>query len=244
MGFDVRSLAKASFPVALCPRCAAILPPNTLSLVPRDGCCRAQCPVCGQQWLLRNPKAGWRQLFHAASSWVQLEEPFEHARDLALAVDFFEEVNRCVPFHFLLDLLRLSQSFVHFATWSITDAMLGILAATAARVQVRGVVGAMDNRQQEVLETFASETNLHVVVYGDRSNWEGPHQKVLVIDGIVAAEGSANLTHTAWRKISERRENLRLVTDLDEVRELNNRYISSHWRTSVPRFQADELEVG
>lgn len=56
-----------------------------------------------------------------------------------------------------------------------------------------------------------------------------PHQKILVIDVLIAFKGSANLTLSGWRKAANGREFLEIVTNIDDVIDLNNRFFSPVW---------------
>jgi hypothetical protein len=50
-----------------------------------------------------------------------------------------------------------------------------------------------------------------------------------VIDGLMTFKGSANLTQTAWRKAEKGRDEVEVVTDVEKVIKLHNRYFSPIW---------------
>jgi phosphatidylserine/phosphatidylglycerophosphate/cardiolipin synthase-like enzyme len=56
-----------------------------------------------------------------------------------------------------------------------------------------------------------------------------PHQKLVVIDGLMGFKGSANLTQTAWRKAEIGYDEIEVVTDVEKVINLHNRYFSPVW---------------
>jgi phosphatidylserine/phosphatidylglycerophosphate/cardiolipin synthase-like enzyme len=56
-----------------------------------------------------------------------------------------------------------------------------------------------------------------------------PHQKLVVIDGLFAFKGSANLTLPGWRKSARGRDLVEIVTDVDEVIALHNRFFARLW---------------
>jgi len=58
---------------------------------------------------------------------------------------------------------------------------------------------------------------------------ELPHQKLVVIDGLMAFKGSANLTQTAWRKAEIGYDEIEVVTNVEKVIDLHNRYFSPVW---------------
>lgn len=228
MGFDIRNLSDAAFPEALCPRCGAIVHfrLNWQHMRHRSETCR----VCRQPWTLK-PAEDWCAFFRQYDSLCRVENPWQHARDLFNATSTPPELAAAFT---LFQLMAATQRFFHFATWTISDAFLGAAAILSTRVRVRGVVGKMNARQREALEVLESgSANLSISVHGDTNSWDSPHQKLYVFDGLVAIDGSANFTTHAWKQVDVTKERIRFATDLDEVREINNRYFAPHWRSII-----------
>ena len=50
-----------------------------------------------------------------------------------------------------------------------------------------------------------------------------------MIDGLIAFKGSANLTQTAWRKAERGYDQVEIITDVEQVINLHNRYFSPVW---------------
>jgi phosphatidylserine/phosphatidylglycerophosphate/cardiolipin synthase-like enzyme len=73
--------------------------------------------------------------------------------------------------------------------------------------------------------------NMHVKIYDPSlTGWAAmPHQKLRIIDGLMAFKGSANLTLAGGRKAAESRDVVEIVTDLDHLIELNNRLFAPVW---------------
>lgn len=234
MGFDIRALSDATFPEALCPRCGAIV---HFRLVWHHHRHRTEtCTVCGQRWILK-PGEDWNAFFRQYDTLCDVESQWQHARDLFNATRTPRELTAAFT---LFQLMAATQRFFHFATWNISDAFLGAAAILSTRVHVRGVVGKMDARQREALEVLESgSVNLSISVHGDASSWDSPHQKLYVFDGLVAIDGSANFTTQAWKKVDAKTERIRFVTDIDEVRDINNRFFSPHWRSIL--WSVDEM---
>lgn len=233
MPFDLKALLSINLPGALCPRCGAIVDGWNKYIWNEEERHR-QCPVCKVKW--NTAGETWRDFFQVHNTLVEMEDPLAQCKRLAdVAARFARPKYPISPMEALFQLLARSSSFVHFATWNITDTMLGALTMLATRIPVRGIVGVMDARQLDVLGTFQDEVcRLDIMVFGNRSDWaDAPHQKLLVFDGLVAIEGSTNLTHTAWMKAAEGRERVRIVTELDEVRELNNKYFATYFRSRL-----------
>ena len=81
------------------------------------------------------------------------------------------------------------------------------------------------------LKDYGTEApDFDVRAYGSESSWRDmPHQKLIVIDGLLAFKGSANLTLNAWRKAAAGRDVVEVVTQVDEVIAMHNRYFSPIW---------------
>jgi phosphatidylserine/phosphatidylglycerophosphate/cardiolipin synthase-like enzyme len=70
-----------------------------------------------------------------------------------------------------------------------------------------------------------------------------PHQKVVVIDSMIAFEGSANLTLQGWRKAAEGLDRVVTVRDPQQIATLNNKYFSPVWdRWCRLRVSPEELD--
>jgi phosphatidylserine/phosphatidylglycerophosphate/cardiolipin synthase-like enzyme len=142
------------------------------------------------------------------------------------------------PLRGLLKALSIAQKFVHFTTYGgIPHLLIGALKVTAQRVRVRGIVSGA--RGEVLSEGTVSElTNyrdeapeMHVKIYDPSLTGFAamPHQKLIIIDGLLAFKGSANLTLAGWRKAAEGRDTVDVVTDVDQVIELNNRLFAPIW---------------
>jgi phosphatidylserine/phosphatidylglycerophosphate/cardiolipin synthase-like enzyme len=142
------------------------------------------------------------------------------------------------PLRGLLKALSIAQKFVHFTTYGgIPHILIGALKVTAQRVHVRGIVsgarGEMlsENTVSELTNYRDEAPEMHVKIYdSSRTGFTAmPHQKLIIIDGLMAFKGSANLTLAGWRKAAEDRDTVDVVTDVDQVIELNNRLFAPIW---------------
>jgi hypothetical protein len=55
------------------------------------------------------------------------------------------------------------------------------------------------------------------------------HLQLVVIDGLCAFKGSANLTQTAWRSAAQGMDHVEVVSNIEEVASLHNRLFSPVW---------------
>jgi phosphatidylserine/phosphatidylglycerophosphate/cardiolipin synthase-like enzyme len=139
------------------------------------------------------------------------------------------------PLYTLLRTIGLAKHFVHFVSFGISEFFIGALKLAAQRVSVRGVVANVDERQLDELTTFAeSDTpydRFEIKHFLRQGEWwrESPHQKLIVIDGLVAFKGSANLTLTGWRKAMKGLDHVEVVTNVTEVIDLHNKLFSPVW---------------
>jgi phosphatidylserine/phosphatidylglycerophosphate/cardiolipin synthase-like enzyme len=155
-----------------------------------------------------------------------------HARDLARIARKFNsrahnEFVTYTPLKALLHALTLARRFVHFTSFGLSPFMLGILTSVAQRANVDGVVSIISSGAASTItlaknynESIGSRLELRALG-GEHSNLRLPHQKLVVIDGLIAFKGSANFTDYAWNNALEGLELIEVVTDVHEVTRLN-----------------------
>jgi phosphatidylserine/phosphatidylglycerophosphate/cardiolipin synthase-like enzyme len=126
------------------------------------------------------------------------------------------------PLHGLLKALSVARKFVHFTTYGgIPHLLIGALKVTAQRVAVRGIVSgakgeALSEGMVSELTDYREEApDMHVKIHDSSlTGWKSmPHQKLIIIDGLLAFKGSANLTLSGWRKAAEGRDVVEVVTE-------------------------------
>jgi phosphatidylserine/phosphatidylglycerophosphate/cardiolipin synthase-like enzyme len=138
------------------------------------------------------------------------------------------------PVKGLFEAINTAQKFIHFTTFGINQQILGALKLAAQRIQVRGIVSLPPDQawllpELECYQNEAPGLTIKTVCAFTR-NWEElPHQKLVVIDGLIAFKGSANLTPTAWRKAARGYDEVEVLTDVEKVINLHNRYFSPIW---------------
>jgi phosphatidylserine/phosphatidylglycerophosphate/cardiolipin synthase-like enzyme len=214
------------------------------------------CPICRVVYLPteRFPDYDWERYINRYSkslgpSCLNAQDALAQAQQLAKideAIGFDQQQifqpgpldMAYTPLRGLLKALSIAQKFVHFTTYGgIPHLLIGALKVTAQRVRVRGIVSGA--RGEVLSEGTVSElTNyrdeapeMHVKIYDPSLTGFAamPHQKLIIIDGLLAFKGSANLTLAGWRKAAEGRDTVDVVTDVDQVIELNNRLFAPIW---------------
>lgn len=228
-GFDINSLLHFSPPEYLCERCCALL-----TAIP-NGATPMRCPVCGVAYLPTEAYPTPGDYLHGRGLNVDFSDIYAHSRKLARIA---HEMRRSMlsgsldypPMRALLDSLHGAEQFVHFTTYGISALLLGALKMAALRVDVRGIVsGVKHDAMIQELTAYPNETpRLQTRVFRNEGGYF-PHQKIIVIDGLMAFKGSANLTDFGWRKAAQGREVIEIATDVNEVIDLHNRYFSPVW---------------
>jgi phosphatidylserine/phosphatidylglycerophosphate/cardiolipin synthase-like enzyme len=98
---------------------------------------------------------------------------------------------------------------------------------------VRGIVANVDERMLDeftLLKNEAPSGYFDIIPLLRREPWQDfPHQKLLVVDGLLAFKGSANLTLNGWRKAARGLEHIEAVTTVNEVIDLHNKLFSPVW---------------
>lgn len=243
--FDIESLVNFEPPKYLCYRCHGILYEAPQSLNKQN----PRCPICGVEYIPTSGFKSWQvgRFLEEAGFAIDQKELFTHSRDLGRiakrAREYFATLGTTkprplyFPIRALLEAINAARSFVHFTSFGISHLFVGALKLASLHVNIRGIVSGADKNIIDELTKYKDETpNLELYVFDEKSgsrDWNNtPHQKTIIIDGLLAFKGSANLTVSGWRKAQEGREVIELVTDIKEVGELNNRFFSPIWADS------------
>jgi hypothetical protein len=165
------------------------------------------------------------------------KDAMDHAKELAGFARLLRSVEGQPPLRVLVSCLLRARAFVHFTTFGISQAILGALAAVSEFAPVSGIVSNVDSGTIKEIEQLCKDfTHLDIRAVPRSSGDEDLiHSKLIVIDGLLALGGSANLTTGAWRKAAANKERLDIVTDVQRVTQDNNRYFATHWA----EFQRD-----
>lgn len=218
---------------------------------PADSYLPTSCPACGMRFIRPLPLSSTVTdgMFRYNYSFpMQHGQPAiridhgdnleDHARQLASAAQLLQDPDADLPhLRVLMVLLQQARSFVHLTSYGISQYMIGVLRAVAQRVEVAGIVAGIDPNERREIEGFGLEApglQIHIAE-GDSSN-DRPHQKLLVVDGLVAVHGSPNLTQQAWRKVAKGMELSQVATSLQQVTHLNNRFFAPFWARGNETF--------
>jgi hypothetical protein len=234
--FDIDSLLRFTPPEFLCERCFALLSDGT-----------ERCPVCGVRYVAAETLPDYGSYFIARGLDVRFDNLIEHSQRLAQIARLARQSLAArdasyPPMRALLESLLNAQHFIHFTTYGISALLLGAIKMAALRVDVRGVISGIkhDTLYRELTEYENEAPRLNVRLFQNDAQYF-PHQKIIVIDGLMAFKGSANLTDFGWRKAAQGREVIELVTDVGEVAELHNRFFSPVWAAFEPAANNDTI---
>lgn len=244
--FDINSLLNFHPPQYFCERCYALLFSDDIeAMVSRrngDIC----CPTCGVKYTPTEAYPYWRLHNYLAEANLQIAfgNLFKQAQELAKIAHSFNEYLTAddqdwgrpgtPPIQAFIRSMLQAKQFVHFTSYGMSQMFLGMLKMVAQTVDVRGIVSNVEGYMVDELLNRRSEAPLLDVKVFERKNqfdnWDAiPHQKIIVVDGLLAFKGSANLTVSGWRKTETGRDVIEAVTRVEEVAELNNRFFSPIW---------------
>jgi hypothetical protein len=246
--FDIQSLLQFSPAEYMCERCYALLMHRQLLVEPFAKTGRGwQCPVCRTEYLPTDAYKRWNVVDYLTARGLEITwtDLIEHSRTLAgIAAKTRYSLNNpnahaasYAPIRALFDALLSATKFVHFTTFGISATLIGAVKMTAQRVSVRGIISNADSFVMEELTKYKDEAPMLEVKLFERSNkhesWEtDPHQKLIIIDGLLAFKGAANMTANGWRKAAQSRDFIEVETDVKKVVELHNRLFSPIWGES------------
>lgn len=250
--FDIESLLNFTPPKCLCQNCLGLW-----MRAPRVVNQRAVCPVCGVYYVPGGKYGRTDVLDYLADRGFGLEFSnfIEHAKDLALLARNLrmdaEGVIVFPPLRVLFQTMLSAERFIHFTSIGISPLILGALKLAAQKVPVRGIVTVVSDYLTKELTEFEDEApRLDIRLFEYKMQPESgdmiPHQKIIVIDGLIAFKGSANLTVSGWRRAADARDIVETVTDIKQVIELHNRFFSPIWAefsdASVIRMSDENLD--
>ena len=230
---DILSLLNLEQPLAQCQKCLAILPK-----LARNHKQQIYCSHCGVEYIVNSkfPIEVVRSHFRKQRLYINdIDDIFEHCKRLAsIAHRIQQNTPDYPPIRGLLEAYKQAKRFIHVNSWGISREFLMTLKLVAQDIPVRGIISLSPDQNWllDELHNYKNEApNLQIkTICASSENWDNlPHQKLIVIDGLLAFKGSANLTLAAWRKAQWNYDEVEVVTDVAKVINLHNRYFSSVW---------------
>jgi hypothetical protein len=231
--FDIGTLLNFAPPKFLCEKCKAVLFNAPYDWKGRS----AKCPVCGVIYQATETYA-----FHQVGNYlaeyglsVKIENPIEHGKKLAgIAYHLGKAESYYPPMKALLEAIDSAQHFIHFTTYGLSRSIYGALKLKAQTISIKGIASNIQSDfAKEIRETKAEAEKLELVIFEQNlpsKDWDSiPHQKLIVIDGLLAFKGAANMTESGWRKSATGRDLIETVTNVQEVAKLHNSLFSPVW---------------
>jgi len=257
-GFDIESILHFSPPRYFCEKCYALLTLNFDIL--NEEKTKGICPVCEVEYLPTGNFSRWDIPEYLSESGLEIkfDSLINHCQKLAKisseARSFLKSKKKngfrlgYPPMRALFLSLQRAQKFVHFSSYGISHMLLGAIKMAAQRIKVRGIVSNVDKNMIKELTKYKAEApRMDIKIYEREIEPEkrvsSPHQKIIIIDGLMAFKGSANLTISGWRKAAVGHEIIELVTDVKDVIELNNSYFSPVWAETSDIKEIDMIEA-
>lgn len=231
--FDIGTLLNFKPPKYLCEKCKGLL----FGLESDWKSKTVVCPICKVTY-----KGTEHYPWNKASAYLEHQDfgisfadPVEHGRKLAaIAYSFNMNKGHYPPMRALLEALHTANKFVHFTTYGLSRTLYGALKIKAQAIPIRGIASNIQpDFAKEIREHALEAPRLELVIFeqaqsGD--NWDRiPHQKLLVIDGLMAFKGAANLTDSGWRKAASGLDHIEVMTNVQEIAELHNKLFSPIW---------------
>jgi hypothetical protein len=233
--FNIESLLDFNPPRCLCQNCLAIWTQK-----PRVVNESAVCATCGVHYVPSGKYSHWDVIEYLINRGfgVAFDDFIAHSKALALIARNLRMDSEGIivypPLRALMQAILNAKSFIHFTSFGVSPIILGALKLAAQQVAVRGIVSVVSGQTATELTDFKDEAPLlETRLFEYQAQPQGadssPHQKIIVIDGLIAFKGSANLTVSGWRRAAEGRDMIECVTDVKQVVQLHNRYFSPIW---------------
>ncbi len=243
-GFDITSILDFNPPRYVCPACRGLMRTYKTDFK-KDAPTEHSCRLCAVKYDVQigTPSDGdWHvsthDYFKKNGLLLDHDDLLSHATTLAKIVresrgraerpkadpwptmrTFFEVVSR-------------AKYFVHFCSWGMSHQLIGALKMASMRVPVYGFASNVDASTRVELTEYPTEVPglIAQVIPTEQNIYDAPHQKLLIVDGLVAFKGSANLTNTGLRRADRGLDLSEIVTNYADVTELNNTLFAPVWR--------------
>ena len=88
--------------------------------------------------------------------------------------------------------------------------------------------GVSKKQKQEIEEYFYESPGLQIKTF-IKGDWSSPHQKFVIIDGLLALAGSVNLTDNGMRNAEKGKDIIEFITDIEKIISINNNHFSPIW---------------
>jgi hypothetical protein len=233
--FDITSILEFKPPNYICPACRGVFKSFNRKRA------EVYCPACEvhftyPSWMDNRPSI-WQMFGYGGYSIAQ-GDMFAHAKSLASIIQSSKGHRVAAPpepwptMRLLLEALARAKLFVHFTSWGISHLLIGALKATSMHVPVYGLVSNVENHARTELMDFPAEApNLNVcVIPSAQGIYDAPHQKLVIVDGLIAFKGSTNLTNAGMRRADRALDVTEVETNVGRVGDLNNRYFAPVWK--------------
>lgn len=234
--FDIGTLLHYKPPRVFCEKCKALLfevPYNWEKEM-------AWCPICKVKYLPTNEFRYYEGIKYLESTGnaISFKDPIVHGQQLAsIAHNFNRGEESYPPMRGLFEAVASAKQFIHFTTFGLSHILFGALKLKAQSIPIRGIAANIHpDFVSEIKDYHYEARNLTIRTFERAQSghdWSNiPHQKLIVIDGLIAFKGAANMTNEGWRKAALGRDHVEIVTNIKEVSELHNKLFSPIWAES------------
>jgi hypothetical protein len=242
-GFDITSILDFQPPKWICPACRGLVrlfpskPKRERTIAETKEPWPSFCPICDTQVTV-DDWGGHKTVGQALNEkhlGIHRQDLFAHATTLAKMVrtsrgNAYERPWPTMRLFF--EALSKAREFVHFSSWGMSHVMIGALKVTSMGVPVYGFASSVESHARTELTEYPDEApELHAkTIPSSEGIYDAPHQKIVIVDGLLAFKGSTNLTGAGMRRADRGLDISEVVTDFHEVTKLNNKYFAPVWK--------------
>jgi phosphatidylserine/phosphatidylglycerophosphate/cardiolipin synthase-like enzyme len=230
--FDIGTLLEYKPPRYQCEKCRALL--YGLTRKPNEN--YLYCPICGVKYLPTSEYSisDIEKYLDESDCEIKLENPIDQGQKLAaIAHNFILNKSYYPPMRALLEAMSVAKSFIHFTSFGLSYTLFGALKLKAQSIPIRGIASNINPNFAKIINDYKMEApKLSLRIFEEKpgQDWDQiPHQKLVVIDGILAFKGASNMTDSGWRKAARGRDLVEIVTNIKQVVELHNHLFSPIW---------------
>lgn len=245
-GFDITSILDFDPPQYICPACRGLMRriKSDSTKTPNEESCSV-CNVIYDVEIDASDDPSWNPAWtvtthdYFTKNGLRLDHAdlLSHATTLAKVVRDsrgrrLSRADAWPTMRTFFEIVSRARYFVHFCSYGMSHQLIGALKMASMRVPVYGFVSNVDSGTRAELTEYPTEVPglIAKVIPTEQNIYDAPHQKLLIVDGLVAFKGSTNLTNAGLRRADRGLDLSEIVTNYAEVTDLNNKLFAPVWR--------------
>lgn len=195
---------------------------------------KIECPTCGLTYIYTEDfsREEFGDYLSAIGCSIRIDDAEEQRARLPQWVGSIETASEPGPrkvADLLEELVPHARAFIHLTLMRLTPAVYRVLAGAERNVPVRVMCLAADEDVHREARSAGERQSRLEIRFTEGTSTDIPHDKILVVDGLVAITGNSGIRGKMPHPRAEIWESVRADTDPERIISLNNLLFSPLW---------------